>query len=240
VLWRAAHKTYVATWSGFAYAYFITDAFSRMIVGWRVASHMRGDMVLDALEMARWRRGTFLEGLVSHSDAGSQFTSIRYGEHLDELRAVPSIGSVGDAYDNALAESIKPPTRASSSEDRDRGPGATSTTSSWPHSPGSTGTTRRGCTSTSVTCHQLNSRRLMLPTRPTNNWLESNSPSLHQTQDGSLGPIDQLVHLATGRSHLDARELVLGSVERHRRVRRLVGVDADHRGLTARLGARGC
>ena len=70
-------------------SYFITDAFSRMIVGWRVASHMRADMVLDALEMARWRRGTSLEGLVSHSDAGSQFTSIRYGEHLDELGAVP-------------------------------------------------------------------------------------------------------------------------------------------------------
>ena len=59
----------MATWSGFAYAYFITDAFSRMIVGWRVASHMRTDMVLDALEMARWRRDTTLEGLISHTDA---------------------------------------------------------------------------------------------------------------------------------------------------------------------------
>ena len=88
-LW-VSDLTYVATWSGFAYAYFITDAFSRMIVGWRVASHMRADMVLDALEMARWRRGTSLEGLVSHSDAGSQFTSIRYGEHLDELAPVPA------------------------------------------------------------------------------------------------------------------------------------------------------
>ena len=63
-LW-VSDLTYVATWSGFAYAYFITDAFSRMIVGWRVASHMRADMVLDALEMARWKRGTFLGGLVS-------------------------------------------------------------------------------------------------------------------------------------------------------------------------------
>ena len=63
-------------------------------------------MVLDALEMARWRRDTTLEGLISHTDAGSQFTSIRYGEKLAELGAVPSIGSVGDAYDNALAESI--------------------------------------------------------------------------------------------------------------------------------------
>ena len=64
--------TYVATWSGFAYVCFITDCFSRMIVGWRVASNMRTDMVLDALEMARWRRGTVLEGLIAHSDAGSQ------------------------------------------------------------------------------------------------------------------------------------------------------------------------
>jgi len=98
--------TYVATWQGFAYVCFIVDAFSRMIVGWRVATHMRTDMVLDALEMARWKRGTVLEGLIAHSDAGSQFTSIRYGERLAELGALPSIGSVGDAYDNALAEAI--------------------------------------------------------------------------------------------------------------------------------------
>ena len=104
-LW-VSDLTYVATWQGFAYVYFITDAFSRMIVGWRVAAHMRTDMVLDALEMARWKRGTFLGGLVSHTDAGSQFTSVRYGEHLADLGAIPSIGSVGDAFDNALAESV--------------------------------------------------------------------------------------------------------------------------------------
>jgi putative transposase len=98
--------TYVPTWSGFAYVCFIVDAYSRMIVGWRVAGHMRTDMVLDALEMARWSRGTQFEGLRCHSDAGSQFTSVRYGERLAELGAVPSIGSVGDSYDNALAESV--------------------------------------------------------------------------------------------------------------------------------------
>ena len=98
--------TYVATWSGFVYVCFITDAFSRKIVGWRVASHMRTRMVLDALEMARWSRGTRLEGLVAHSDAGSQFTSVRFGERLAELGAVPSIGSVGDSFDNALAETV--------------------------------------------------------------------------------------------------------------------------------------
>jgi len=96
--------TYVPTWSGVVYVCFIVDAFSRMIVGWRATTNMRTTMVLDALEMARWSRGTALEGLVCHSDAGSQFTSIRYGERLAELGAVPSIGSVGDSYDNALAE----------------------------------------------------------------------------------------------------------------------------------------
>jgi putative transposase len=77
-----------------------------MIVGWRAAIHMRTTMVLDALEMARWARGTRLAGLVCHSDAGSQFTSVRYGERLAELGAVPSIGSIGDSFDNALAESL--------------------------------------------------------------------------------------------------------------------------------------
>jgi putative transposase len=98
--------TYVPTWAGVAYVCFIVDAFSRTIVGWRVASHMRTGMVLDALEMARWSRGTQLEGLRCHSDAGSQFTSIRYGERLAELGAQPSIGTVGDSYDNALAETV--------------------------------------------------------------------------------------------------------------------------------------
>jgi putative transposase len=98
--------TYVPTWAGVAYVCFIIDAHSRCIVGWRVASNMRTTMVLDALEMARWSRGTNLEGLRCHSDAGAQFTSIRYGERLAEIGAVPSIGSVGDSYDNALAETV--------------------------------------------------------------------------------------------------------------------------------------
>jgi putative transposase len=98
--------TFVPTWAGVAYVCFITDAFSRMIVGWRVAGHMRTTMVLDAIEMARWSRGKVLAGLRCHSDAGSQFTSIRYGERLAEIGAVPSIGTVGDSYDNALAETV--------------------------------------------------------------------------------------------------------------------------------------
>ena len=87
------------TWAGFAYVCFIIDAYSRMIVGWRAASHMRTDMVLDALEMARWSRGAVLEGLRCHSDAGSQYTAIRYLLRLADVGAVASIGTVGDSYD---------------------------------------------------------------------------------------------------------------------------------------------
>jgi putative transposase len=104
-LW-VSDLTFVPTWAGVAYVCFIVDAYSRMIVGWRVASHMRTTMVLDAVEMARWSRGNMLPGLISHSDAGSQFTSIRYGERLAEIGAVPSIGSIGDSFDNALAETV--------------------------------------------------------------------------------------------------------------------------------------
>ncbi len=98
--------TFVPTWAGVAYVCFLIDAHSRMIVGWRVASHMRTTMVLDAIEMARWPRGNTLPGLTCHSDAGSQFTSIRYGERLTEIGAAPSIGTIGDSFDNALAETV--------------------------------------------------------------------------------------------------------------------------------------
>ena len=98
--------TSVATWADVAYVCFIIVAFSRMIVGWRVATHMWTETVLDAIEMARWSRGKHLPGLRCHSDAGAQFTSIRYGERLQEIGAVPSIGSVGDSFDNALAETV--------------------------------------------------------------------------------------------------------------------------------------
>jgi putative transposase len=98
--------TYVPTWSGVAYVSFITDVFSRAIVGWRVASNMRTDMVLESLDMARRTRGSHFDNLICHSDAGSQYTSIRYTERLDEIGARPSIGTVADSYDNALAESV--------------------------------------------------------------------------------------------------------------------------------------
>jgi len=104
-LW-IADITYVATWSGFAYTAFIIDVFSRRIVGWRVANTLRTDLALDALEMAIWSRTQTLEGLVHHSDRGVQYLSIRYTERLAAAGAVTSVGSRGDSYDNAMAESI--------------------------------------------------------------------------------------------------------------------------------------
>lgn len=98
--------TYVPTWAGMAYVCFIVDVFSRTIVGWRVAGNMRTDMVLDAVDMACFQRGARHSTLVFHSDAGSQFTSIRYTERLAEIGASPSIGSIADSYDNALAETV--------------------------------------------------------------------------------------------------------------------------------------
>jgi putative transposase len=97
--------TYVAAWSGTVYVAVVIDVFSRLIVGWRAAASMRTELVLDALEMAVWRRAGVLEGLVCHSDAGSQYTSIRYTDRLAEIGAAPSVGTVGDSYDNSLAES---------------------------------------------------------------------------------------------------------------------------------------
>ncbi|QYG91743.1 IS3 family transposase [Iamia sp. SCSIO 61187] len=92
--------TYVATWAGMAYTAFVTDVFSRRIVGWRTAASMPTQLPLDALEMAIWTRdGHRLDGLVHHSDAGSQYTSIRYADRLADTGAVASIGTVGDSYD---------------------------------------------------------------------------------------------------------------------------------------------
>jgi putative transposase len=103
-LW-VADFTYVATWTGFVYVAFVIDVFSRGIVGWRVARTMRTDLVLDALEQALWaRRDT--DGLVHHSDRGSQYLSIRYSERLAAAGVEPSVGRRGDSYDNALAETI--------------------------------------------------------------------------------------------------------------------------------------
>ena len=103
-LW-VADFTYVATWAGFVYVAFVIDVFARRIIGWRVARSMQAELVLDALEQALWSRSA-TKGVVHHSDRGSQYLSIRYSERLTEAGAQPSVGSVGDSYDNALAETI--------------------------------------------------------------------------------------------------------------------------------------
>jgi len=103
-LW-VADFTFVATWGGFVYVAFVIDVFARRIVGWRVARSMRTELVLDALEQALWARKK-VTGLIHHSDRGSQYLSIRYSERLAEAGIDPSVGSVGDSYDNALAETI--------------------------------------------------------------------------------------------------------------------------------------
>ena len=102
-----ADFTYVPTASGTVYVAFVIDVFSRMIVGWHACTRMRTSLVLDALELALWRRsrhGADLDGLIHHSDAGSQYTSISFTNRLAQAGAQPSVGTVGDALDNALAE----------------------------------------------------------------------------------------------------------------------------------------
>ena len=98
--------TYVSTWQGFVYVAFVIDVFARRIVGWRVSSSMRTDFVLDALEQALYARQTERNELIHHSDRGSQYVSIKYSERLAEAGIEPSVGSKGDSYDNALAETI--------------------------------------------------------------------------------------------------------------------------------------
>jgi putative transposase len=103
-LW-VADFTYVATWQGFVFVAFVIDVFARCIVGWRVSSSIKTDLVLDALEQALHARSD-TDGLVHHSDKGSQYLSIRYSERLTEAGIQASVGSTGDSYDNALAETI--------------------------------------------------------------------------------------------------------------------------------------
>ena len=103
----AAPDTYVATWRGFVYVAFVIDVYARRIVGWRVASSLRTDLALDALEQALYdRQVEHSAGLVHHSDRGVQYLSIRYTERLTEAGIEPSVGTVGDSYDNALAETV--------------------------------------------------------------------------------------------------------------------------------------
>jgi putative transposase len=101
--------TYVATWSGTVFTAFVSDVFSRRIVGWRTKATMPTELPLDALEMALWTRqqsDELIEGLIHHSDAGGQYSAIRYTSRLADVGAVASIGTVGDSFDNAMAESV--------------------------------------------------------------------------------------------------------------------------------------
>jgi putative transposase len=102
-LW-VADITYIPTWAGFLYLAVVLDAWSRRVVGWAMATHLRTELVLDALDMALWQRRP--EGVIHHSDQGSQYTSIGFGQRCTEARVRPSMGSVGDAYDNAMCESF--------------------------------------------------------------------------------------------------------------------------------------
>jgi len=107
-LW-VADLTYIRTHTGWVYAAFVLDVFSRAIVGWQVATHLRTDLALDALEMGIWqrqRKGQDVTGLTHHSDRGVQYRAVRYTQRLDEAGAVASVGSKGDSYDNAMAEAF--------------------------------------------------------------------------------------------------------------------------------------
>lgn len=103
-LW-VADISYLPTWEGFEYLAFVLDAYSRRLVGWAMASHLKTELVSDALEMGLWRRQP-APWLIHHSDRGSQYTSVAFGQRLTEAGVVPSMGSVADPYDNALAESF--------------------------------------------------------------------------------------------------------------------------------------
>ena len=102
-LW-VADITYIPTWAGFLYLAVVIDAWSRRVIGWAIATHLRTELVLDALNMAIWQRRP--AQVVHHSDQGTQYTSIAFGSRCRELGVRPSMGSVGDCYDNALAESF--------------------------------------------------------------------------------------------------------------------------------------
>ena len=156
-LW-VADFTYVATWRGFVYVAFVIDVFARRIVGWRVSASLRADVVLDALEQAIYARcGEGLDGLVHHSDRGTQYLSMRYTERLGDAGIAPSVGSRGDSYDNALAESVIGRSRRRSFGAEGRG----AVWRRWNSRPwrGSTGSIRVGCLSRSATSRRPSTKR---------------------------------------------------------------------------------
>ena len=152
-LLRVSDFTYVSTWQGFVYRAFVIDTFADRIVGWRVSRSTKTDFVLDALEQALHdRRPVQKGGLVHHSDRGGQYLSIRYTERLAEAGIDPSVGSIGDSYENALAETIRGFTKPNWSIARDRG--AICRIWKWLPSDGSTGSTTGACLAPSETSRQ--------------------------------------------------------------------------------------
>jgi putative transposase len=153
--------TYLRCWEGRLFFSFMIDVFSRKIVGWQLASHMRTDLVLDALRMALGTRQPGADfALVSHTDHGSQYLSDDYTQVLDDHHVLASVGSVGDAYDNALAESFVDTFKTELIKDRVGAPAASSSSRS---SNTSTGSTTTGSTSPSVTSRPSSSRPLTSP-----------------------------------------------------------------------------
>jgi putative transposase len=184
-LW-VADVTYVSTWSGFCYVAFVTDVFSGFIVGWRVSTSLHTELALDALEMAIWRRQRLdLTGLIHHSDRGVQYLSIRYTERLAEVGAMNSVGSKGDSYDNALAESINGLYKAEVI--RNTGPWRSLeqvelATAAW-----SIGGTIAVSTAPSKTCHRASTRRTTITNAPPTRPRDPKPLNLQKTQGDSVG-----------------------------------------------------
>jgi putative transposase len=175
--------TYVSTWQGWLYVAFVIDVFARCIVGWRVSNSMRTDFVLDALEQALYARQP-AEALVHHSDRGSQYVSIRYTERLAEAGIEPSVGSRGDSYDNALAETINGLNKAELI--RKRAPWKTREAWNWPLSNGCPGLTTNGCWRASG-IYRL--RKLRQTTIGSSVKRSLQRPNLNQSASTKPGPI---------------------------------------------------
>ncbi len=201
--------TYVSTWTGFVYVAFVIDAYARRIVGWRVSRTAHAGFVLDALEQALHdRRPLHRGGLVHHSDRGSQYVSIKYTERLAEAGIEPSVGSVGDSYDLALAASIWP--LQSRGHPAGAGRGGRSTPSSSRPSDRSTGSTIAGCWSLSATSRRSKPRNATTPGWQKSPWrrdlnkiasgnpgaVHSSSPGVTTSNSGTVPSVCRMVSLS--------------------------------------------
>ena len=178
--------TYVHTWAGFVYVAFVIDAFARRIVGWKVSTSATASFVLDALEQAlHARRPGPRDGLIHHSDRGVQYLAMNYTQRLAEAKLVPSVGSVGDSYDNALAETINGLFKAEVIWRERSWPSVSAV--KWLPCAGSTGSTTTACSGRSATSpRQRRKPTTMLPP-PTSIWRrDSNENGLWKTRDASI------------------------------------------------------